>query len=212
MNKHEIPDTNIFCGSNKFTRHLFGYSDALEILLERADETEKSHLKRSLIFPILFLSGHLIEIRLKAIILHWNKFCESQEDQNDCKPVPFDDTHDLCKLLKKAEECYEEYCVKDKEIFFCTAHNYTDEHKRKKNELKKLIEWLNEYYRNSMGPRFPCDKKGNIIYSFNKEDNKEQIKEKNERYDICYSTVKEKVNKIERMLRHRLTNMRIEAG
>ena len=82
--------------SEHFDIYAIGYKRAADMLIERVQKEQHLFDINTLVFPIVFLYRHYLELRLKSIIK------EGYAVFDERKNVP--ETHDLYKLWNKANE------------------------------------------------------------------------------------------------------------
>lgn len=117
--------------------YIMGYKLAGDKLVEYV--VEKNVDQDFLIFPIVFLYRHYIELQLKIIIKEGNELLDIKED--------FENTHNLNKLWAKASNIMKRAWPKEENNVFVAAKDY--------------ISQLNDIDPISFSFRYPVDKKRN---------------------------------------------------
>ena len=131
-----IPENEI----PRFWMILAGYEEAAKHLVDIALEDRRE--RESLIFPILFLYRHYLELQLKYFISTYGHHAGVEPDWNN---------HDLSTLWHRFKEIYDEFGGKegDPDDAYST--------------VKKIVAQFAKMDPRSFSYRYPCDKKGRKV-------------------------------------------------
>lgn len=144
-----------------------GYHEGALELIGVVEKTESLKTKDTLIFPILFLHTHSLEMALKECL----KKLRTQKKKKN---------HNLIELCEELIQNLEKFC-KDRGI---------EEQIENKEQLELFFERIKKYANGSMAGRYLFDLKGNEIYTEilgKKSDYSDLKKEIKEDYDFIDS-------------------------
>ncbi|RFS21842.1 hypothetical protein DVR12_14395 [Chitinophaga silvatica] len=127
---------NSYTTQNTWESYAYGYKLAAEALALKV--LQEDNYRDKLIFPIIFLYRHYIELRLKEIIEYGSSLID--------KPKKFPKTHALSHLWKDAKIIIIEIWPGSPEERF--------------TEIERAIEAISEIDRQSDAFRYPVDKSG----------------------------------------------------
>lgn len=152
-NLARIKITNLDEGFSVYSQ---AYKDAADILVEHTKKDKTSI--NFLVYPILFLYRHYIELALKELIYVASQYLEKEQSAFN--------SHDLIFLWNKAKKLISELNIDIIDIS-------EDDIKAVENQIKQF----NELDKSSMTFRYPVDKKGDVFKNLSDYINVENIKE-----------------------------------
>jgi len=121
---------------DQLSLYIIGYRDAAEVLNRHVLEN-RGKGSDTLVYPIIFLYRHYIELQLKSLIKYGSILSESPED------IPL--THDIKKLWEKCRRILEEIWPDDSESL---------------NEVEECVLQISEVDPSSQAFRYSKDKGG----------------------------------------------------
>lgn len=143
---NDLPDWNnnawIHKPSNKFSLYADGYIEGARKLVDKCLNEQQGH--DTLVFPIIFLYRHYIELRLKELIIGLNYLNDKGETLSQ--------THNVVNLWNDFEKKYS-----------IISTDRSDEFK----QTERLIKEFSSIDPKSMAFRYPIDTKGNNSLSIN---------------------------------------------
>jgi hypothetical protein len=134
---------------NLWDLYASGYKFAGDSLIEQ----NAGGIFNILIYPIVFLYRHYIELRLKQIGIYGNEYFDDPDKDKERNYILFKE-HRLKELWKISEEVIEKLFPEDKG--------------KKLSSIKKLLDIFIEMDDYSYNFRYPIDKKENPYHSMNK--------------------------------------------
>jgi len=198
INDIEVLASNKHFANNLWSVYAEGYKESANLICEHI--INKQVLKKyAMIYPIIYLYRHYLELQFKNIIFLTNKALFLLEilvdsEQNENKKFINHNLLDLyeimiSKLKRLAKEIEETDAINEKEDFL---------------NLKLIIKEFEKYDKFSQSFRYPEDKKGNInlqtINNINIENIYDVINRGTEVFDGVESWLNEKIDSIKEYL------------
>jgi len=175
--------------TTQFYGYIMGYKDAADILIEDATHSDSNMKLDTLIFPVLFLYRHSIELYLKRIYLEL-----FEENLNEKKTFLKKRGHNLMAVWEKVRIIIERYSMEEEKKDIPIAEEY--------------IKQINQIDENSFNFRYPVTKELERIHSESKIINLPNLKERmSEIYnflDAVYNVIGERKNQEAEFLLNRL--------
>lgn len=145
--------------TTQFYGYIMGYKDAADILIEDAIHSDSNMKLDTLIFPVLFLYRHSIELYLKRIYLEL-----FDENLNEKKTFLKKRGHNLLAVWEKVRIIIERYSMEEEKKDIPIAEEY--------------IKQINQIDENSFNFRYPITKDLKSIHSESQIINLPNLKER----------------------------------
>jgi hypothetical protein len=136
---------------NNWFEYKYDYQEAANLLLSNAIKTKK---RNSMVFPMIFLYRHYIELSLKEIILNTWEFLGINS--------PFPQGHKIDKLWETCRDCLQK-ADKLVDPTFAKSPEYRKQIVQEYENLEKDLQKFSEIDPDSEHFRYPVDNHGNPI-------------------------------------------------